>query len=173
MENQRNKFSRAAVAALLLILIILSSCGKTQIEGSSSNKALPYEEFEVEGEVVTYEELKYFENRLKNAVKSEYAKSGVSPSGKDFWSTPIDGVTPEKALREKAIAEAEKAKKILIQAKTEGIYDDISWNGLESLAKKYNADHKTGGVGLKEIDLDNFYIYYVEDAKIKLEITND
>ena len=140
---------RLLAAFLCLSLVLLVSCAsKTAVEEETEPEIVG----SIGGEDITRDELEFFKGRVKSKVMAENG-----------------GAAPEEELNARALAEAQKARLVLIECKKAGIFDDISWNGLKAEAEKYNAEHKDGAVGLTSIDMDSFYLYYVENGKLELE----
>ena len=155
-----------AFVICLSVLLSLVSCssGKDVNKSSVSETAAT-----VNGEAITIDELDFFRSRLRGKVISDFASRYEISDLSSFWESEYDGESPKKELDSLALEEAAKAKLTLILCRERGIYDKISWDALKEKAEKYNAEHKKGGVGLNSIDMDTFYLYYVENGKIELE----
>ena len=160
-----------ALIVFALLLFILAACSNGNKETESNG--IPEAVTEISGEAVTGAEVEYFQKRLKSSVLTEFSKKYNINDFSDFWESEYGGENPKDVLEERALNEAIKAKKILIRCREKGIYDEISFEGLRAKAESYNADHeKSNAVGLKSIDMDSFYSYYVENGKIELERYN-
>ena len=167
-------FKKTLLPLLLVfnLLLSLAACSerKSETQGNLLEKNVTVTE--LSGEAVTEAEVEFFEGRFRSKIIAEFAEKGADPYSGEFWNTEIDGTTPQEVLRSRALEEALKAKQILIDCKAAGIYDDISWEGLKKRAEQYNAEHKDGGVGLTKIDMNSFYLYYVDNGRLELENLN-
>ncbi len=143
------------------IVLSLSAC-------TSEEKA---EVVTVNGEIITQEETDYFRGKLKAEVLNDYIEKYSVEYTEDFWQTEFDGKTPEETLDELALEESIMAKIQLVLMKEEGIYDDISFEGLRQKAEQFNAENKNkeGIVGIKSIQMSQFYMYYLQNGIMELQ----
>ena len=125
----------------------------------------------VDGTEITTEEINYFRTRLRADVINEYAEKYNIKDFADFWDTEYNGTTPAEDLLNRSVNEAADAKQKLLMMLDNGVYDDISFNGLKAKAKKYNAEHENaqGTVGINTIDLESFYTYYISTGEMELK----
>ena len=123
----------------------------------------------VNGETVTQEEFNYFKARLRADVINYYISEFNAKVDENFWQTDFNGTTPEKDLEDRAISECVKAKIQLVLCRENGIYDDISFVGLRQRAEKFNSQDKSGAIGLKTIEMDTFYTYYIDTGVMELK----
>lgn len=150
------KKAHIALCLAVLSLFCLASCGGAGGDGGSAQNAVA----EVNGETVTQAELSYFEGRMRAEVYAE----GIS-----------DGADDESAfasvLRERALNECIRAKIILVLCRDNGVYADISYEGLRALAVSYNEAHSGdgGAVGLNTIQMSQFYSYYIDCGELELQ----
>ena len=152
---------RAALILLLFALAALCACSKDEAAGYAS----------VNGEIITAEEIEYFKGRCRSEIINEYAgKYGVEDFS-DFWDRDFDGMTPAQSLEKRALDEAVSAKLKLVMMRENGIYDDISFAVLSEMAEKFNSENEnaSGVVGIKTIDADSFYTYYISTGELELK----
>lgn len=155
---------------ILCSLLLLCSCGnKNSTETDFDVSHLNYAT--VNGEIVTSEEIEYFKMRSRSDIINEYAEKYGVKEFSDFWDKEFDGKTPSKALEERALDEAVKAKIKLVLMRENGIYDNISFNALLIKAQKFNEENKDaqGKVGIKTVDVSGFYTYYVSTGEMELK----
>ena len=124
----------------------------------------------INGEDITYAELDYYKLQLRSQVTIDIIEQFSVEYSADFWQIPIDGTTPEQRLCELALNECRVAKIKLVLCRENGIYTDISFNGLKALANEYNLSKvNSAAAGLKSIDLDSFYTYYIDTGVMQLK----
>ena len=149
---------------LLLLLSLFVGCGK-QSQPPQTVVAT------INGEAITDREIDYFIKRNRTQIINRYAEQYGLTDFSDFWDKPFDGVTPRQALEQKALEDACDAKIRLLLMRDKGVYDDISFAGLENRAKAYNAEHENqkNTVGIRTIDLTTFYTYYLSTGEMTLK----
>ena len=147
-----------------VMLIMLVSCTK-----ETENK--PVAVVTVNGEIVTQAEIDYFKGKFKAELINDYIEKYKIEFTEDFWQKEFDGKTPEEALYEKALEESIMAKIQFMLMRDEGIYDDISFDGLYKKAEAFNAENagKEGVVGIKSINMSQFYTYYLQNGVMELK----
>ncbi len=144
-----------------LFIIILCSCNNAVDE-----KVV----FTLNGENVTQSEIDYFTEKYRSQVMSEYITKYGAEINDTFWQTEFDGQTPQEYLDSLVEEETFKAKIQLVLCRENGIYEDISFNGLYNLAVKYNEENSdNNSVGIKTIPLNNFYDYYLDNGVMELK----
>lgn len=133
------------------VLLCLTSCSKNN-DGQNVIAT-------VNGEEVTQAELSYFEGRLRAEVYAENASGDTDES------------VLALRLRERALNECIRAKIILVLCRDNGLYSDITYEGLEALAVSYNEAHSgdSGAVGLNTIQMSQFYTYYIDSGELELQ----
>lgn len=151
------------VCLILLIFLMFSFCACGQNE--TKNIA------NVNGEEVTSEELDYFRGKLKAEIMNDFLEEYDAEYTEDFWNTQFGGTTPQEELDKRAFEECVTAKIQLIEMKKEKIYDDISYKALYNKALEFNKENedKEGVVGIKTIQLSQFYTYYLQNGVMELE----
>lgn len=161
---RERKIARA-FSGIVAFLLILASCSKNKQEVSQKAVA------SVGSETVTEEELEYFENRLKAEVMNQVLRDYSVTYSDDFWTKTYGNKTPQQILSDEAFEQCVTAKLELIECKKLGIYDDITFAGLRAKANAFNTGHEeaSGSVGIKSIDLSQFYTYYVENGVLELK----
>ncbi len=178
MKKNNKSSSAVGSRSIITVLICVSICFALLFSFSSCSASTEKEKpkgeesdafFSVNGEEITADELDFFRSRLRSRVISDFARRFEINDFSTFWESEFGGESPKEKLETLALEEAAKAKLTLILCRENGIYDEISWSALKEKAEKYNAEHKNGGVGLKSIDMETFYLYYVENGKIELE----
>ncbi len=125
----------------------------------------------VNGEKITDEEFEYFRKKYKSEVLNDCLENFSAEYTEDFWQTEFDGVTPEEILYEKTLEECVRAKIQFLLMKEEGIYDDVTFLGLKAKAEAFNAENenKEGVVGIKSIQMSQFYSYYLQTGVMELQ----
>lgn len=154
------KTLRTILILISVVLFLLCSCAEDE---AVTTVAV------VNGETVTQEEFDYFKARKRADVINYYISEFNAKVDEDFWQTDFNGITPEKDLEGRAISECIKAKVQLVLCRENGIYDDISFVGLRQRAENFNSQDKSGAIGLKTIEIDTFYTYYIETGVIELK----
>lgn len=149
---------------LLLLLSLFVGCGKQSAPTQTVVAT-------INGEAITDREIDYFTKRNRTQIINRYAEQVGLTDFSDFWDKPFDGVTPRQALEQKAFEDACDAKIRLLLMRDKGVYDDISFAGLENRAKAYNAEHENqkNTVGIRTIDLTTFYTYYLSTGEMTLK----
>lgn len=143
------------ILTLFLALFLLCSCSATK------NNVLYF----VNGENVTQSEKDYFLVKLRPEVISEYIFEYEIEFDENFWSTPINGQTPQQYVDSLVEKEIIKAKVQLILCKEKGIYEYISFDYLYNKAVEFNKENeKNETVGINNIPLENFYDYYLDNG---------
>lgn len=147
-----------------VMLIMLVSCTK-------ETEDKPVAVVTVNGEIVTQAEIDYFKGKFKTELINDYIEKYKIEFTEDFWQKEFDGKTPEEALYEKALEESIMAKIQFMLMRDEGIYDDISFDGLYKKAEAFNAENagKEGVVGIKSINMSQFYTYYLQNGVMELK----
>lgn len=147
----------------VIFLLLLASCGAD--DKNVSAVAV------VNGEEITEEEFEYFRKKYKSEVLNDCLEKFDAEYTDDFWQTEFDGVTPEQLLYERALEECVRAKLQLLLMQEEGIYDDISFASLKAKAEAFNAENenKEGIVGIKSIQMNQFYSYYLQTGIMELQ----
>ncbi|HBL41295.1 MAG TPA: hypothetical protein DDY98_06935 [Ruminococcaceae bacterium] len=150
----------------LILLLLICACGQKPSVSAPEATVLAT----VNGEALTQTEVDYFTKRSRSDIINQYAEAYGITDFSNFWATEYGGTTPTQALRELAFSQAVQAKIELLLLKQNGIYEDISFQALHDKAVEYNQTHQNKtAVGLTEIDLDNFYTYYLETGKMELK----
>lgn len=155
---------KKAFSIFLLMIFAFSfvSCGED---------VSPYAVATVNGEEITEEEFEYFRKKYKSEVLNECLEKSGAEYSEDFWQTEIDGTTPERILYERTLAECVRAKIQLLLMQEEGIYDDVTFAGLRARAEAFNKENenKEGVVGIKSIQMSQFYSYYLQTGIMELQ----
>ena len=154
------KTLRTILILISVFLFLLCSCAEDE---AVTTVAV------VNGETVTQEEFDYFKARKRADVINYYISEFNAKVDEDFWQTDFNGITPEKDLEDRAISECVKAKIQLVLCRENGIYDDISFGGLRQRAENFNSQDKSGAIGLKTIETDTFYTYYIDTGVMELK----
>lgn len=154
------KTLRIILILISVVLFLLCSCAEDE---AVTTVAV------VNGETVTQEEFDYFKARKRADVIKYYISEFNAKVDEAFWQTDFNGITPEKDLEDRAFSECVKAKIQLVLCRENGIYDDISFVGLRQRAENFNSQDKSGAIGLKTIETDTFYTYYIETGVIELK----
>ena len=154
------KTLRTILILISVVLFLLCSCAEDE---AVTTVAV------VNGETVTQEEFDYFIARKRADVINYYISEFDATVDEDFWQTDFNGITPEKDLEDRAISECVKAKIQLVLCRENGIYDDISFVGLHQRAENFNSQDKSGAIGLKTIEIETFYTYYIETGVMELK----
>ncbi len=158
----------AAFLTVALLFSVLSAC--TQAKGTAENgKQRP--DLTVNGEKIIVDEYEYFYKSVRSQIIAEYADKYATTDFSNFWETEFNGKTPAQELETRTIEKCVRAKIELNLCKENGIYDDVSFEGLKLKAQQFNAENenKSGVVGLKSIDLDTFYTYYIDIGVMELK----
>lgn len=147
-----------------VMIILFASCTEEEKSGLSAVVT-------VNGEAVTQQEIDYFKGKFKAELLNDYIGKYKVEYTEDFWQTEFDGKTPEQALYEKALEESIMVKLQLIEMRKEGIYEDITFEGLRAKAELFNAENenKEGVVGIKSIKMSQFYTYYFQNGVMELK----
>lgn len=147
------------------MIFMLSSCSEENKEQKDTCIAI------VNGEAITEEEYEYFRKKYKSQVLNECLEKFETEYTEDFWQTEFDGVTPEEILYDRVVKECVMAKIQLLLMKEEGIYEDISFAGLKLKAETFNSENenKEGVVGIKSIQISQFYSYYLQTGVMELQ----
>lgn len=148
------------------VFLLPVGCGKT---GSKSET--PAVIALVNGEAITEEETAYFSTRYKGQIINKYSEKYGITDFSEFWDKEFDGKTPRQALDEYALEQAIEAKIKLVFMRENGIYDDISYSALKTMAEEYNREHENqkGNVGLNSINMASFYTYYISNGEMELK----
>ncbi|MBR3588135.1 MAG: hypothetical protein IKL16_01085 [Clostridia bacterium] len=147
------------------MIFMFSSCTEENSEQEDACIAT------VNGETITEEEYEYFRKKYKSQVLNECLEKFKTEYTEDFWQTEFDGVTPEEILHDRVIKECVMAKIQLMLMKEEGIFEDISFEGLKLKAETFNSENenKEGVVGIKSIQMSQFYSYYLQTGIMELQ----
>ncbi len=149
-----------------LLMCVFSSCEKEKSEQSGEKIV-----YTVNEEGITQNEIDYFKNRLRASVLNEFMSKYSVEYTDAFWQTEFDGITPLQVLEERSLEESAMARLQLSLMEDEGIYDDSSFSALYEKAEMFNRENenKSGVVGLKSIDMSQFYTYYLENGIMELK----
>ncbi len=155
------------ICLLLAIFCIgtLCSCGEKEPEPVAVYAT-------VNGEDITREEIDYFSKRMKADVLSDYVQKYDISDFSSFWETAYDGKTPAQTLEERAFDEAVCSKIVLVLMRENGIYENITFAGLKKKAEDFNNANKASNepmIGIKTVDLEQFYTYYISNGEMELE----
>ncbi len=125
----------------------------------------------VNGKIITEEEYEYFRKKYKSQVLNECLEKFGTEYTEDFWQTEFDGVTPEELLRDRVIKECVMAKIQFLLMEEEGIYEDVTFSALKLKAETFNSENesKEGIVGIKSIQMSQFYSYYLQTGIMELQ----
>lgn len=147
----------------LVFVLSLASCGEESEEISAVAV--------VNGEEITTEEFEYFRKKYKSEVLNDCLEKFGAEYTEGFWQTEFDGVTPEEILYERTLEECAKAKIQFLLMEEEGIYDDATFAGLRAKAEAFNKENenKEGVVGIKSIQMSQFYSYYLQTGVMELQ----
>ena len=147
----------------LIFILSFAACGEENEKSSATAT--------VNGEEITEEEFEYFRKKYKSEVLNDCLEKYGGEYTDDFWQTEFDGVTPEEILYERTLEECVRAKIQLLLMKEEGIYDDVTFAGLKTKAEAFNAENadKEGVVGIKSIQMSQFYSYYLQTGIMELQ----
>lgn len=153
------------VTLSFLMLFILSSCVEENKKTEDTCIAT------VNGETISEDEFEYFRKKYKSQVLNECLEKFETQYTEDFWQTEFDGVTPEEILYDRVMKECVLAKIQLVLMKEEGIYEDISFKALKLKAEAFNSENenKEGVVGIKSIQMSQFYSYYLQTGIMELQ----
>lgn len=154
------KTVRTILILFSIFLFLLCSCAGDEVVTTVAV---------VNGEMITQEEFEYFKARKRADIINYYISDFDAKVDEDFWRTEFNGITPEKDLEDRAFSECVKAKIQLVLCRENGIYDDISFIGLRQRAENFNSQDKSGAIGLKTIDMDTFYTYYIDTGVMELK----
>ncbi len=161
---------RTVAALLILVILILLQAGCTggQVTPPVNSGTIAAV---VNGEYITIAELDYYRVRLRAKVMSEVAEQFSITYSESFWQTDLNGKTPQDILDETALNECITAKIKLTLCRENNIYTDISFAALKEKALTFNKENegKTGVAGIKSIDLDSFYTYYIDTGVMQLK----
>ena len=157
------------IPALIIIILCFLSCSKKQVVYENDESDTVYAV--VNGENIMSDEIEYFKSRDKAEIINRYAEKYHISDFSDFWEKNFDGDSPKKALENIALSDAVEAKIKLVLMRDNGVYDDISYEGLKKKAEQYNAEHKDKKetVGINTVDLSSFYTYYVSTGEMELK----
>lgn len=156
------------IICLLLSFIcvcLLCSCGENAPETVKIYAT-------VNGEEITQEEIDYFSKRMKADVLSDYVQKYDVSDFADFWDKEFEGKTPNQELEERAFDEAVRSKIVLVLMRENGIYENITFAGLKQKAENFNNTNKNSNeplIGIKTIDLEQFYTYYISNGEMELK----
>lgn len=147
----------------VLLLLLLSGCNSD----SASSEAVA----SVNNQIITQDEFDYFKSKNRASVISDYLNDYSIEYSENFWETEFDGKTPQQELNEITIKECALAKIQLVLMEENGIYTDITYQGLYEKAIAYNNENsgKQSVVGVKSINMDSFYEYYIDNGVMELK----
>lgn len=150
--------------AMMSAFVLLVSCA---MRGQNISSAV----FFVNGEAVTEEELDYFTEKYKAETINTFIDEYDAEYTEKFWQTEFEGKTPQEALDEKAKEECIKAKIQFSLMREEKIYADTTYEALRKKAESFNKDNENakGTVGIKSINMSEFYSYYLENGIMELK----
>lgn len=125
----------------------------------------------VNGEEITGEEFEYFRKKYKSEVLNECLEKFDTEYTENFWQTEFEGVTPEQILYERSLEECARAKIQFLLMKEEKIYEEVTFAFLKAKAEAFNKENenKEGVVGIKSIQMSQFYSYYLETGIMELQ----
>ncbi len=154
----------ACVFFALIFSLMFVSCTQTQ---EVEENIVAY----VNSEPITEEEFEYFRKKCKSEVLNDCLEQFSVQYTEVFWQTEFDGVTPEQMLYERTLSECVRAKIQFLLMKEEGIYEDITFKALKEKAENFNAENegKEGVVGIKSIQMSQFYSYYLQTGIMELQ----
>ena len=156
-----------ALAAVVLLIFAMCACSQQK---SESGQKTDTDAGEVNGEVITADELNYFIIKLRTNVITKYVNDYGVEYSDGFWNEEVSGISPQKYLENEAFDECVRAKIQLIKCREYGIYDDISFSALKAKAEKFNKDNEgKKTVGIQSIDMNVFYTYYIENGALALK----
>lgn len=156
-----------AFAAALILIFTLCACSG---QDNKPEQSVSTDAGEVNGEVITADELDYFIGRLRTNVITMYVNDYGVEYSDGFWTEEVSGITPQKYLKNAAFDECVRAKIQLIKCREYGIYDNISFSALKEKAEKFNNDNEgKKTVGISSIDMNVFYTYYIETGALALK----
>jgi hypothetical protein len=160
---------RLIIFSVIFSLLFLCSC--TNKSSSNQTEDGDKQVATVNGEIITENEMKYFSLKLRSSVINEFISEYGLEFSDSFWDTEVNGKTPQETLDERALDECVKAKIQLVLCREQGIYDDISYEGLYKKAIEYNESHsgKSNAAGVKTISLEQFYSYYLDNGVMELK----
>lgn len=146
------------------MIFLFASCSETEKETEPCVAT-------VNGETITTEEFEYFRKKYKAQVLNECLEKYDAEYTEDFWQTEFNGVTPEEILYKRVLKECAVAKIQLLLMKEEGIYEEISFEGLKNKAETFNSENenKENVVGIKSIQMSQFYSYYLQTGVMELQ----
>ena len=150
---------------LLSLAFVLLLCSCSNEKGTDVGYAT------VNGEVITVSEFEYFKSRLRSEVINYFIAEYSAKYDDAFWQTEFGGRTPEEELADRALKECVYAKIQLVLCREYGVHDDISFDALLEKAQKFNEENASSGgmVGVKSIDPESFYTYYIETGVTELK----
>ncbi len=147
----------------LFFVVIFASCGEEteKIDAVAT----------VNGEEITGEEFEYFRKKYKSEVLNECLEKFDTEYTENFWQTEFEGVTPEQILYERSLEECARAKIQFLLMKEEKIYEEVTFAFLKAKAEAFNKENenKEGVVGIKSIQMSQFYSYYLETGIMELQ----
>lgn len=153
---------KLSVLLILLMCMLLCSCGNKE----NGTAAYAY----VNGEAITQNEIDFYTSRSRSDIIREFSSEYDISDFSVFWETKYDGVTPQEALEDRALRNAAEAKIKFTEMKKYGIYSDVTWDYFREKALEYNESHSGAQtVGLKSIDMEKFYTYYLSTGEIELK----
>lgn len=160
---------QSIIIFLAAMILLLSACGIQNVKPAEKKEITVYAT--VNGEQIMSDEIDYLKTRCRGQVINEYAEKYSVTDFSDFWDKEFDGKTPAQRLEEVTLNHAVETKIKLVLMRENGIYEDISFAGLKAKAEKYNEVHADmqGNVGLKTVDLNSFYTYYVSTGEMELK----
>lgn len=147
----------------LVFVLSLASCGEEDEKISATAT--------VNGEEITAEEFEYFRKKYKSEVLNDCLEKFGAEYTEGFWQTEFEGMTPEELLYERTLEECVRAKIQFLLMKEEGIYEDVTFAGLKAKAEAFNEENanKEGVVGIKSIQMSQFYSYYLQTGIMELQ----
>lgn len=93
---------------------------------------------EVEGYKISQQELELVRQKHKANVANEFVVDKGIIYDEDFWTTPVEGVTPQAVLDRKALEECIAIKKMQVLALEWGLEEDISYQAFEKKLEEEN-----------------------------------
>ena len=151
--------------------VFVFACCACTLQSEDAQKELTAPILTVNGEKVSNAEYAYFYKIVRSEIITEYAEKYAVTEFTAFWDTEFDGRTPAEELEKRTADRCIRAKIELLLCRENGIYNDISFEGLKTKAEAFNAENEnqSGVVGLTGISMNTFYTYYIETGVMELK----
>lgn len=164
---------------LLLAVILLAAAGGA---AAAFAKALPGTVpsadavvLLVDGTPVTLQEYNLLMNREQSAVTNYFKLNYGADDQAGYWTRSFGGETPLEVLKQRADEQAVQNKTLQNLAKSQGLIADVSFSSLyaDFTAMNRERSQSMGSgqtvYGLASFSLDQFYDYYMNNLKLKLQ----